>query len=79
MKAKVNPFTREVEITYNGEMLPIIFRQLDDWCRFNFGDKIFDAHFHYEDGFSFSVYAVDEYNGERYYQNNLINEIKFNF
>lgn len=79
MRAKVNPFTREVEITYNGEMLTITFRQIDEWCRFNFGDKSFDAHFQYDDGFSFSVYANDEYTQENFYQNNLIKEIKINF
>ena len=74
MKAIVNPFTREVELIHNDEQLTLYFDDLDEWCSFNFGEQIFDAHFHYDEVFSFSVYAVDEYTGEQYYQKNLITE-----
>lgn len=72
MKAIVNPFKREVDVIYNDEQLTLFFDDLDEWCSFNFGEQIFDAHFHYDEVFSFSVYAVNPH-GEQLYKN-LITE-----
>lgn len=76
MKAIVNPFKREVDVIYNNKQITLFFNKIDEWCSFNFGEQIFDAHFQYDEVFSFSVYAVDEYTEEEYYQNNLITETK---
>lgn len=71
MKAIVNPFKREVDVIYNDEQLTLFFDDLDEWCSFNFGEQIFDAHFHYDETFSFSVYAVNEH-GEQLYKDLII-------
>jgi len=68
----VNPFTRVATITKEeyptGEIneIEIQFNDLDEWYSFNIGDKIYDAHFLYDDEFSFNIYPVDENNHNDY-------------
>lgn len=68
----VNPFTRVANITKEGyptgEVINIElqFNDLDEWYSFNIGHKVYDAHFLYEDEFSFNIYPVDEDNHNDY-------------
>jgi hypothetical protein len=63
-KVEVNPFKKQAIInakigvvSYTKE---IYFQEFDEWNAFEFGDHVFDIHFHYEDEFSVSIYLVNE-------------------
>lgn len=61
----VNPFTHvayvstkvgktEQEVELNPDTL------LDEWSSFEFGDNVYDIHFHYDTEFSVSIYDADD-------------------
>ena len=81
MKANVNPFTREVEITFiNNDVTHIeklFFDELDEWQGFEAYDDYYDVHFLYEDNkFYFEAYKVNkDIHVHCDYRNNLIKEI----
>ena len=68
----VNPFTRVATITkenyLSGEVtnVEIEFNDLDEWYSFSIDDKMYDAHFLYDDEFSFYIYPVDKNNNNDY-------------
>jgi hypothetical protein len=66
MKAKINPFTREAEITIVNKnvthIVKLYFDDLDEWQGFKVDGRCYDAHFLFEDSnhFFFDVYLVKE-------------------
>jgi hypothetical protein len=79
MKARVNPFTREVILDNEREELSVQFTELDEWHTINFKDgSIYDVHFYYEDVFELSAYAHDE-NGWTDYTDNSITKINIEY
>jgi hypothetical protein len=63
-KVEVNPFKKQAiinakigVISYTRE---IYYQEVDEWNSFQFGDHVFDIHFHYDDEFCVNVYKVEE-------------------
>ena len=80
MKAKINPFTREAEITIVNKnvthIVKLYFDDLDEWQGFNVGNRCYDAHFLFEDSndFFFDVYLVRE-GVQNNYDVNLVKQL----
>lgn len=63
-KVEVNPFKKQAIInakigvvSYTKE---IYYQEVDEWKSFQFGDHVFDIHFHYDEEFTVSIYKVEE-------------------
>lgn len=80
MKAKINPFTREAEITIVNKnvthIVELYFDDLDEWQGFEVDGRCYDSHFIYEDGnnFNFEVYLVKK-DGHNSYDVNLVKQV----
>lgn len=72
----VNPFTRVAIITRElyryvnptGEIttIQLQFNDLDEWFSFEIDGKLYDAHFLYDNEFTFNIYRVNENNHNDY-------------
>lgn len=79
MKARVNPFTREVILDNGREELSIQFTELDEWHTINFKDgSSYDIHFYYEDTFELSVYLIDG-DGQVAYDESVLTKINIEY
>ena len=62
-KVQVNPFKREAIINSKIGTIQytrsIYFDDIDEWNSFEFGENIFDIHFHYDAEFLVSIYPVE--------------------
>lgn len=79
MKARVNPFTREVILDNGREELSVQFTDLDEWSSLKFSDgSSYDIHFYYEDTFQLSVYLIED-DGDIAYDENVITKINIEY
>ena len=79
MKARVNPFTREVILDNEREELSVQFTDLDEWSGVKFSDgSSYDIHFYYEDTFQLSVYLIED-DGDVTYDTNVITKINIEY
>tara|TARA_R110000868_G_C10855753_1_gene761107 strand:- start:585 stop:824 length:240 start_codon:yes stop_codon:yes gene_type:complete len=79
MKARVNPFTREVILDNEREELSVQFTELDEWSGVKFSDgSSYDIHFYYEDTFQLSVYLIED-DGDVTYDTNVITKINIEY
>lgn len=80
MKAKINPFTREAEITIVNKnvthIVKLYFDDLDEWQGFKVDGRCYDAHFLFEESnhFFFDVYLVKE-DTQNEYNVNLVKQL----
>ena len=44
---EVNPFTGTVILSKTDWQETLVFSETDEWCEFEFNDKLFDFHFFY--------------------------------
>jgi len=79
MKARVNPFTREVILDNGREELSVQFTDLDEWNSVNFQDgSMYDVHFYYDDTFQLSVYLI-EGDGQVAYDESVLTKINIEY
>ena len=79
MKARVNPFTREVILDNGHERKVVHFNELDEWSSVKFSDgSIYDVHFYYEDTFDMSVYLIES-NGQACYEESILSNINIEY
>lgn len=62
-KVEINPFTRKAVINAKIGVIQythiMYYEELDEWGSFEFDNKTFDIHFHYDTKFSVSIYLVE--------------------
>lgn len=79
MKARVNPFTREVILSNERDEVSIQFTDLDEWSAVKFSDgSAYDIHFLYDDTLELNMYPIDE-DGEVSYDENVIIKINIEY
>lgn len=63
-KVEVNPFKRKAVINSKIGKFQytkiMYYEDIDQWDSFEFNEKIFDIHFHYDAEFLVSIYPVEE-------------------
>jgi hypothetical protein len=79
MKARVNPFTREVILIKQMDEVSIQFTDLDEWRGVHFNDgSSYDVHFYYDETFELSVYLIEN-DGEVAYDESVITKINIEY
>lgn len=78
MKARVNPFTREVILDNGREELSVQFSELDEQCPVTFEDgSMYEVSFLYDDVFQLTAHELDE--SGFLMENNVITKINIEY
>lgn len=78
MKARVNPFTREVILDNGREELSVQFSELNEQCPVTFEDgAMYEVSFFYEDVFQLTAHELDE--SGFLMENNVITKINIEY